>query len=123
MEKRICFCILTFILLCIEILIALFVHDTFIRPYIGDVLVVIVIYCFIRIFIPEKMKLLPFYIFLFAVCVEVLQWFHIVEVLHLSDNRFMAVLIGGTFDWKDILCYGAGCVLLGIYEHMKIIRK
>ncbi|MCW5910752.1 MAG: DUF2809 domain-containing protein [Cyclobacteriaceae bacterium] len=34
-----------------EVLIALFVHDSFIRPYVGDVLVVILIYCFVKSFI------------------------------------------------------------------------
>lgn len=37
------------LLLCVEVLIALYVHDDFIRPYIGDVLVVGVVYCFLRI--------------------------------------------------------------------------
>ena len=45
--------IATVILLLTEVLIALYVHDAFVRPYIGDVLVVIVIYTFIRIFVPE----------------------------------------------------------------------
>ena len=36
MNKRIAYGIATFILLIIEVLIALFVHDAFIRPYIGD---------------------------------------------------------------------------------------
>lgn len=62
-----------FILLTIEVFIALFVHDNFIRPYIGDVLVVIVIYTFIRGIIGRKIKKLPIYIFLFGVLVEVLQ--------------------------------------------------
>ncbi|WP_092559518.1 hypothetical protein [Anaeromicropila populeti] len=35
-------------LLGIEVLIARYVHDTVIRPYIGDVLVVIVLYCLVR---------------------------------------------------------------------------
>ena len=35
----------------IEVLIALFVHDSFIRPYLGDFLVVILIYCAVRTFI------------------------------------------------------------------------
>ena len=39
------------ILLVTEILIALFVHDGFVRPYIGDVLVVGVICAFLRIFV------------------------------------------------------------------------
>ena len=117
MKNRLAYLIATIILLCIEVMIALFVHDNFIRPYIGDVLVVIVIYAFIRIFIPAKYKLLPLYIFLFAALVEVLQFLRIVELLGLSDNRFFAVLIGSTFDIKDIICYGVGCILLGLYEY------
>lgn len=116
MKKRILYIIATLVLLFIEVLIAMFVHDSFIRPYVGDMLVVIVIYTFIRIWIPEGCRLLPFYVFLFAVLVEVLQYFNIVDVLGLSGSRFFSILIGGTFDWKDIACYGAGCVVLVIYE-------
>lgn len=50
----------------VETLIALFVRDAFIRPYMGDVLVVILIYCFARIFITEPLRGLPLWIFLFA---------------------------------------------------------
>ena len=37
--KRIGYAIATVILLLIEVLIAIYVHDAFVRPYIGDVLV------------------------------------------------------------------------------------
>lgn len=40
----------------VETLIALFLRDAFIRPYMGDVLVVILIYCFVRIFITEPLR-------------------------------------------------------------------
>lgn len=112
MNKRITYLIFTIILLTVEVLIALFIHDHFIRPYIGDVLVVIVLYTFIRIFAPEKVKLLPLYILCFAVLVEILQYFRIVEMLGLSDNRFFSVLIGSVFDIKDIICYAVGCMLI-----------
>lgn len=98
--------------LAVEVLIALFVHDKFLRPYIGDVLAVVVIYLFVRIFIPEGHKFLPILIFAFAVGVEVCQFFHIVERLGLSDNIFFRILIGATFDIKDIICYGIGSVLV-----------
>lgn len=98
--------------LAVEVLIALFVHDKFVRPYIGDVLVVVVIYLFVRIFIPEECKFLPILIFAFAVGVEVCQFFHIVERLGLSDYIFLRVLIGATFDVKDIVCYGVGIMLI-----------
>lgn len=115
-KRRILYFIVTIILLFIEVMIALFVHDQLIRPYVGDILVVIVVYTFVRIWIPVGWNLLPLYVFLFAVLVEVLQFFHFTEVMGLSNNRFFAILIGGTFDWRDIICYGIGCVILVGYE-------
>jgi len=115
-KKRIGYSIITILLFLIELLIALFVRDSFIRPYVGDMLVVVLIYTFLRIILPEKPRLLPLYVFLFAAGVEALQGIRIVELLGLQNNRFFSVLIGTTFDWKDIVCYGMGCVLLGVWE-------
>ena len=114
MNKRITYLIFTIILLTVEVLIALFIHDDFVRPYIGDVLVVMVLYTFIRIFVPEKIKMLPSYILCLAVLVEILQYFRVVELLGLQDNRFFSVLIGSVFDMKDIICYALGCTLIVI---------
>ena len=55
-DKRLHYGITFLILLMIEVVIAIYVHDDFIRPYIGDVLVVAVVYCFVRIFVPEGVK-------------------------------------------------------------------
>ena len=63
MKKRITYIILSILLLANEVFIALFVHDRFIRPYVGDVLVVMVLYTFVRIFVPERIKALPVYLF------------------------------------------------------------
>ena len=111
MKKRLVYLGLTLVLLAVEVLIALFVHDNFVRPYIGDVLVTVLICAFLRIFIPKGVKLLPLYVFIFALGVEVLQYFRIVELLGFSDNRFLSILIGSVFDVKDVVCYGVGCVL------------
>lgn len=118
---RVKYAVITLLLMVIEVLIALFVHDKFIRPYIGDVLVTVLICTFLRIFIPKGVKLLPLYVFIFAAGVEVLQYFRIVEMLGLSDNRFFSILIGSVFDVKDIVCYGVGCVVFWVVE--KIIQK
>ena len=115
-KRRVAYGYATFVLLVIEVLIALFVHDSFIRPYVGDVLVVVLMYTFVRIFLPEGIRLLPLYIFLFAAGVEVLQYFRIAEVLGVSDNRILSVVVGSVFDVKDIVCYGVGCVVLYGYE-------
>lgn len=115
-KKRLGYFAATIVIFLIELLIALFVRDDFIRPYVGDMLVVVLVYTFLRIIFPEKPRLLPLYVFLFAAGVEALQGIHIVELLGLQENRFFSVLIGTTFDGKDIVCYGVGCLLLGIWE-------
>lgn len=125
MKKRVLYAVATLLLLFIEIVIALYVHDDFIRPYVGDVLVVIVIYTFIRIIVPEKCKLLPLYIFILATGVELLQLANIVEILGVENNRFLKILIGSVFDIKDIVCYAVGCVILCITtsQNLKVMKR
>lgn len=108
------------VILIIEILIALFVRDSFIRPYGGDILVTILICCFMRMIFMEKIPLLPLWVFLFAVTVEVSQYFDIVSILGLGDIKFFVILIGNSFSFVDILCYAVGCVLFYLREKLNI---
>lgn len=125
MKKRLFYFLAFILLLAVEIFIALFVHDRFVRPYIGDVLVVIVLYFLIRIFLPEGCGWLLGIIFLFATGVEILQYFRLVERLGLSDSRLMRAVLGSVYDFRDILCYGVGCVLLqiGQWSFSRIFRN
>ena len=118
-QLRVKYAIVFVLLLFVEVMIALYVHDTFVRPYVGDMLVVILVYSFTRIFIPERCRLLPLYVFLFAAGVEVLQYFKLIQVLGLENNRFLRVVLGSVFDIKDIVCYGVGSILLEVYERIK----
>ena len=111
------------LLVAVEVLIALFVHDAFIRPYFGDVLVVVVIYCFLRVMFPSGVRLLPLYVFLFAATIEGLQYFGLVNLFHLDGSRFFRILLGSVFDWADIACYAAGCLLLGLWEWIRYRRQ
>ena len=77
---------------------------------------VVLVYCFVRVFVPVGMKRLPLYVFLFAVCVEVMQYFRLAEILGLQGNAAARIILGSVFDWKDIACYGAGCLLIQIFE-------
>jgi hypothetical protein len=108
------------ILFIIEALIALFVHDNFIRPYIGDILVIILMYTFIRGVMDKKIKTLPIYLFLFALFVEVMQYFKVIELLNLENNKVASIIMGTSFDIKDILCYFIGSMILIIYENISL---
>ena len=115
-RARLCYCIASAALLLLIVFIALFVRDRFIRPYGGDVLITIFICCFVRIFFPGKIKLLPIWVFLFAVAVEVGQYFGIVDIIGLGHIRFFRILIGTSFSWADIICYAVGCVIFCFAE-------
>lgn len=117
-KKRMIYGIIFIMLFMVEVLIGLYIHDNIIRPYVGDVIVVLVVYCFVRIIIPEGVKRMPLYVFVFATFVEGLQYFQLVKVLGLEDNTFAKVLIGSTFDVKDIVMYGVGCVVILICQHI-----
>jgi hypothetical protein len=102
--------------LAIEIFIGLFVRDNFVRPFLGDVLVVILVYCFIKTFLKKKRGLLPLYIFLFACAVEASQYFDLVNVLGLGGGSLAGVIVGATFDIYDLLCYLAGFIALLLWH-------
>lgn len=106
------YALLFLLLLAVEIFIALFVHDRFIRPYLGDVLVVAVLYAFLRILFPAGLPWLPAAVTLLAMGVEIGQAFGLVELLGLGHIRFFRILLGTTFDWADLLCYLTGGLLI-----------
>lgn len=110
------------IIFLIEVAIALWVHDAFVRPYIGDILVMILMYTFIRIFLPNKLKLLPVYLFSFATAIEMLQYLKIVERFNIN-NKVIVTIIGTTFDFADIICYVIGALLLLIWERWIVNNK
>ena len=104
------------VLLFIEIIIALFVHDAFVRPYIGDVLVTVLLCCLCRIIIPKGVSALPIYVFVFAALVELAQYVNVVKLLGLENNAFFSTIIGTTFSFVGILCYAAGCLAFWVAE-------
>ena len=115
-RRRLCYAVLCAVLLGVEIFIALYVRDAFVRPYVGDVLVVILIACFIRIFVPVGWRFLPLGVFLFAAAVEIGQYFDYASLLGLGEYPFFRTLLGSTFSVEDILCYAVGCLLFAVGE-------
>lgn len=110
-KKRLSYFLIFCSLMAVEVCIALFVHDSFIRPYVGDMLVTLLLCCMARVVIPDQVRLLPLYVFLFAACVEIGQYFDIVALMGLEDNRLISIALGRTFSWLDLVCYTVGCVV------------
>lgn len=114
---------LTLILFSVEVFIALFVKDRLIRPFIGDVLVVVLIYCFLRTFLNANRWKVALGVLLLAFFIEILQYFDYVKLLGLENNRILSVALGRTFEWMDFIAYLVGFVLIILAERKLRARK
>lgn len=106
------------LLFIIELLIALYVNDAFVRPYVGDYLVVILMYCAVCTFIKGSVVKIAAGVLLFSYIIEVLQYFHFVNVLGLQDNVLARTVIGTGFEWSDLVAYTLGVMTIVWVEKM-----
>ncbi|PZU84257.1 MAG: DUF2809 domain-containing protein [Chryseobacterium sp.] len=97
----------------VEVMIATKLRNIFfVRAYLGDVLVVMLMYYFIKAFFDFDSTKLIIGIFIFSCLIEFAQYFKFAEVLGFQNNPIMMTVMGNSFSWIDILCYFAGCVIL-----------
>lgn len=109
---------LAVILFGIEVVIALVFRDSFVRPLLGDVLVVALIYAAVRSVLEVPTLPTAAGVFLFACAVECAQYAHLVDRLGLRDNAVARVVIGTSYDPRDFLAYAAGAVAVVVVERV-----
>lgn len=109
------------ILLGIEACIAFFIKDGFIRHTFGDVLVVIMVYCFIKSFVKTKPIYVAILVLIIAFCVEFLQLTNLLQWLRLGESKVAKLVLGNTFHFNDLIAYivGITIVLIIEYKYMK----
>ncbi len=127
MKKRIPYIILLFLLIVVEVIIAITQHNNWLRSYGGDVIVVWAVYCLIQAIIGgKKTYITHFGVLLFAFLVEFLQYIHIVDIIGLGDIEFFRILIGTSFAVEDLYSYALGTVIgiagSFVYNKMKKTR-
>ena len=108
--------ILTLLLLVTEILIAVYVNDNFVRPYVGDFLVVILLYCLVGSFVAIPVFTAAIAVLLFSFCVETAQYLQLVKLLELENNKIAKTIIGSSCEWTDLLAYTLGIVFVVVVE-------
>lgn len=105
------YAVLTLILFTVEVVIALFVHDHIIRPFLGDVLVVILIYCFVKSFFALTPLKVALGVLLFSYSIELAQLFKLCSLLGLEHNKWAVIILGNTFGLEDLIAYTLGLLL------------
>ena len=120
--RRLIYGLISLLLLGIEVLIGMF-GQGWVRIYLGDVLVVILLYAIVRTIIPNKKIrwfIIPTVILIFAFIVEFLQLWGFCDRFGIT-NELLRIIIGTGFSTVDLLCYLIGIIPCYIAEFL--IRK
>ncbi|MCM0147194.1 DUF2809 domain-containing protein [Photobacterium galatheae] len=104
------------LLLVVLVLIALFVRDSFVRPFLGDVLVVVWLYACVTSVIRCQPWVASLSVLAFAYAVELAQYIQVLHWLGWENHTALRIILGATFDWLDILAYTIGCGLCLVAE-------
>lgn len=116
--------LLTILIFLVEVLIATVLKDQFfIRAYLGDVIVVMLLYTLVKSFFITNDTKLTLGIFAFSCLIEFAQFFNIAEKLGFQPGSLMYILIGNSFSCIDIICYGVGCLILYFLVKIKSNQK
>lgn len=119
MSVRLIYLLVALVIFAIEVCIALFVHDAFIRPYIGDVLAVVLVYCAVRAATPISLWPAIAATLAVALAIELAQLFNLLDMIGLRSNRIAATVLGGSFDWLDLGAYIAGALAVVAVEQVR----
>ena len=98
-------------LLGLEIWIALFAHDKFVRPYAGDFLATIFLFWLAKTFLTTSTKRLITAVLLTSYLIEGLQYFNLLRHLGLQHSRLARIVLGSSFEWSDLLAYSLGALV------------
>ena len=121
-NKRVIWSVIGIIISAIEIYIAIFIKGGFIRDYIGDVLATAMLYAFGRAIFKVAPINLAIFVFVISLFIEAAQYLKILEILGVKSST-LRIIFGGTFDWTDIICYLAGCILAFLLENLSMQKS
>lgn len=120
-QKRLLYAAVFALLLGIEIIIALYIHDEFVRPYLGDVLAVLCLYALSRTAFPEKPAFMSAAVTALAFAVELLQLTDLSELV--GKDTIIGVILGAVFDPCDLACYTIGGVTAAAWDIFLIYSR
>lgn len=112
--------LLTIAFFIIEVLIAMYVNDSFIRPFFGDYLVVFLVYCFAFTFWNTHFVIVSTGVLLFCYLIETLQYFHFVHYMGWEKHKIITIVLGTGFSWYDIIAYTLGFFTILFVENQRL---
>ena len=110
------------LILVTEIAIAIFHFHKWIRGFVGDLLVIPLLYCFVRIVSRLSVKSATILVMCIAFTSEILQLFHLDKLLNIKQE-WIIILIGNTFDAFDLIAFALGIIPIYLIEKFRTYAK
>ncbi|WP_298114973.1 DUF2809 domain-containing protein [Flavobacterium sp.] len=117
------FLIISCCILIIEILIAIYAKDDFIRPIFGDYLASILVFYLLATFLKTDLNKIAILSLLISYMIEFLQYINILELLHLDKIKFLNILLGNSFSWTDMIAYTLGILTILLIHNPNKIKS
>jgi hypothetical protein len=99
-----------------------YIPGAFVRNSIGDVLVIPLLYCFLRGVTKSSPSVALAVGLAAGLTAEVLQYLHLADLLGLKKGSLPYIVLGNTFSWSDLLMYSIGGVLAAWLD-VRVLQK
>src|SRR5262245_45430298 len=105
------------LLFVVEVAIARgFVPGTFVRNSVGDILVISLLYFFLRGVTRSTPSVALAVSLAAGLTAELLQYLHLADLLGLKEGSLPYIMLGNTFSSSDLLMYGIGGALAAWFD-------
>jgi hypothetical protein len=105
------------------VFIAVYVRDSVVRPYVGDLLAVVFLYFLVRGATGAGKYWTAGGVFLLAAIIEYAQTLQLLSWLHLSDVPIVRIVLGSTPDPVDMVLYSVGILIVLLADRNRRIEK
>ncbi len=123
MKKRIIYFSLSLLCFIIcYIIVRSFSHNALIRGFSGDIVVILLIYFFMKGLYDFNSVKLGIFVLLLAYCTEFLQFLDITTLLGLEDSKLVQLILGAVFDPLDLAAYTIGAIL-AVYIDKRLLKR
>jgi len=103
------------------LIVKFFNGNQFIRGFIGDIIVILLMYFFIKIFWNFHALKLTIFTLGVAFAIEFLQYLKVTTLFGLEHNTMAQLILGSIFDPRDLIAYTIGGILIYVID-TKLVR-
>ena len=114
---------LSILLFLLEFVIERYTHDDFIRPYVGDFFVVMLLYTLVRSVLNISPLHTALAVLFYSYLLEFTQYLQLSRILGVDQSWIGRLILGNYFAWGDLIAYTAGILVVIVLEKLFSVQR